>query len=94
MKPLKEKIKATTLFSDEDKIAILTVLDSYPGDKVKSLERIIDEFDRMHRDAISEYKTTVSTVLDDIIASVKPEEKKQFQQATSDIRSGVDMLLQ
>lgn len=90
---LKHKIKNTTLFSDEDKIAILAAVDTYSAGDTKALEAIVDEFDAKHKAAISEYKTSVYGVLDDIVKKANSQDKKRFQSATSTLKSGVDMLL-
>lgn len=94
MQQLKQKIKDTTLFSDEDKIAILAAVDSYASDDISALEAIIDEFDTKHKEATSEYKSSVYGVLGQIVENAKPQEKKRFHHAASTIRSGVDMLVQ
>ncbi|MEK7533529.1 MAG: hypothetical protein AAB542_03785 [Patescibacteria group bacterium] len=94
MQELKHKIQHTTLFSDEDKIAILAAVDTYSADDVKALEAIIDEFDTKHQEAVSEYKKSVYGVLDTIVAKASFSDKKRFQNATSDIRTGVEALLQ
>ena len=94
MQSLKHKIQHTTLFSDEDKIAILAAVDTYSSEDTKALEVIIDEFDAKHKAAISEYKSSVYGVLDDIVKKANPQDKKRFQNASSTIRTGVDMLLQ
>ena len=91
---MKQKIHHTTLFSDEDKIAILAAVDTYSTDDVKALEGIIDEFDSKHQKAISEYKKSVYDVLDTIVTKASPTDKKRFQSAASDVRAGVDALLQ
>lgn len=91
---LKKKIADTKLFSDEDKIAILAVVDMYSADDVKALEAIIDEFDVKHQEAVSEYKKSVYGVLDTVVAKASPSDKKRFQSAASDVRSGLDALLQ
>lgn len=94
MQQLKHKIQHTTLFSDEDKIAILAAVDTYSPEDIKALEGIIDEFDAKHSQAISEYKKSVHGVLDTIVVKVSPADKKRFQNAASDVRAGVDALLQ
>jgi len=83
MQNLKQKVKETTLFSDEDKIAILAAIDGYPAEETTQLEAIIDEFDITYRAAVSEYKTSVYGVLDTIA------QKK----AASTIKSGVETLI-
>lgn len=94
MQALKHKIQHTTLFSDEDKIAILAAVDTYSADDTKALEAIIDEFDAKHTAAISEYKSSVYGVLDDIVKKANPQDKKRFQSAASDVKGGLDALLQ
>lgn len=91
---LKQKIAQTVLFSDEDKIAILAAVDMYSPEDIKALEGIINEFDAKHQKAISEYKKSVYGVLDTIVAKASPSDKKRFQNAASDVRAGVDALLQ
>ena len=81
------------MFSDEDKIAILAAVDTYSADDVKALVTI-DEFDTKHQEAVSEYKKSVYGVLDTIVAKASFSDKKRFQNATSDIRTGVEALLQ
>ena len=92
MQALKHKIQHTTLFSDEDKVAILIAVDTYSADDIKALEGIIDEFDTKHQDAVSEYKKSVYGVLDTIVAKASPTDKKRFQNASSDVRTGVEAL--
>ena len=67
MQHLKQKIKETTLFSDEDKIAILAAMDSYEVSDRNALEKIIDEFDQTYRQSVAEYKKAVGTTLDTIL---------------------------
>ncbi|MEK7577939.1 MAG: hypothetical protein AAB492_05030 [Patescibacteria group bacterium] len=93
MQHLKQKIKETTLFSDEDKIAILAAMDSYEVSDRNALEKIIDEFDQTYRQSVAEYKKAVGTTLDTIFAKAKPAGTQRLQSATSQIKSGVDMLL-
>jgi len=83
MQNLKQKVKETTLFSDEDKIAILAAIDGYPPEETTQLEAIIDEFDITYRAAVSEYKTSVYGVLDTIAQ----------KNAASTIKSGVETLI-
>jgi hypothetical protein len=93
MNNLKQKIKETMLFSDEDKIAIQTAMDSYSGEDITKLETIIDEFDRKYTEAKGAYKKSVDDVLNTIVSQAKPEEKQKLQNATSTIRSGIDQIL-
>ena len=90
---LKQKIKETALFSDEDKIAILAAVDTYSGEDAKALETIIDEFDTNYKSAISEYKKSVYGVLDQIVGKAKLVEKKRMETAVSTIKTGVDVIL-
>lgn len=90
MQNLKLKIKNTTLFSDEDKIAILAAVDTYEESDVKSLERIIDEFDQTYRSAVSEYKKVVFETLDKVTAKNK---NPNVSVGAAQIRTGVDSLL-
>ena len=94
MQALKQKIKETTLFGDEDKIAILAAVDTYSAADTKALEQIIDEFDEKYRASVSEYKKSVYGVLDQIISKAKPQDTARFQSAASAIRSGVDAILE
>lgn len=94
MQTIKEKIKNTTLLSDEDKIAILVAVDGYSESDVSALEKIIDEFDQAHTQAIVDYKKTVYTTLDGIVVKQKPEDAPSMQAATTKIKQGVDELLQ
>lgn len=94
MQHLKQKIKETTLFSDEDKIAILAAIDGYSDDDTKALESIIDEFDVTYRAAVSEYKKSITGVLDTLVQKAKPQDKQRFQSAASTIKTGVEQILQ
>lgn len=94
MQQVKQKIKDTTLFSDEDKISILAAMDRYAKDDITKLEAIIDEFDAAHRLAISEYKKSINKVLDEIVSKATPDDATRLKTASSTIQSGVDMLLQ
>lgn len=94
MQALKQKIQHTSLFSDEDKIAILAAVDGYTPEDIKALEGIVDEFDTKHREAISEYKKSVATVLAGVVAKAAPSDQIKFKEAASLVQSGVDELLQ
>lgn len=94
MQSLKHKIKNTTLFSDEDKIAVLAAIDTYPESDTKALEGIIDEFDNTYAKSVSDYKKAVYGVLDGITAKQKPEDIPRMQGAAAKIKQGVDELLQ
>ncbi|MEK7577702.1 MAG: hypothetical protein AAB492_03770 [Patescibacteria group bacterium] len=93
MQNLKQKIKETALFSDEDKIAILAAVDTYSEEDTKALETIIDEFDGKYKASISEYKKSVYEVLDQIVGKAKLQEKKRMETAASTIKAGVDGIL-
>ena len=60
---------------------------------IKALEAIIDEFDSKHQEAVPSTKICIRRA-DTIVAKVSPSDKKRFQNAASDVRSGVDALLQ
>jgi len=91
---LKQKIKDTTVVTDEDKIAILAAVDTYASADIKALEGIIDEFDMVHSKAVSEYKKSVSEVLHDIVIKSSLADQKKLQRAASLVQSGLDELLQ
>ncbi len=91
---LKQKIANTTLFSDEDKVSIMAALETYDASDLESLEAIIDEFDARHQEAVSEYKSSVYEALNEIVKKAAPSDKQRFQNAASDIRAGVDAMLQ
>ena len=94
MQSLKQKIKNTTLLSDEDKIAVLAAIDTYSESDTKTLEVIIDGFDGIHTRSLAEYKKSVFEVLDNITAKQKPDDAPRMQGATAQIKQGVDELLQ
>lgn len=94
MQTLKQKIKQTSLLSDEDKIAILVAVDTYLESETKTLENIIDEFDRTYAQSVVDYKKAVYGVLDGIAANRKPDDAPRMQAATAQIKQGVDTLLQ
>ncbi len=89
MQSLKQKIKKTTLFSDEDKIAILVAVDGYSASDVKALEKIVDEFDQAHTRAVTDYKKAVYGVLEDIVVKQKSEDAPRMQGATDQIKQGI-----
>ncbi|MDP1722166.1 MAG: hypothetical protein Q8L37_03075 [Candidatus Gottesmanbacteria bacterium] len=93
MQDLKQKIKNTTLLSDEDKIAILVAVDGYGEADIQALEKIIDEFDAAHTQAVADYKKAVYETLDGVVAKQKPEDVPSMQAATAQIKTGVDALL-
>lgn len=92
MQDLKQKIKNTTLLGDEDKIAILVAVDGYPESDVSALEKIIDEFDQAHTQAVAEYKKAVYATLDGIVDKQKMEDAPIMKTATDQIKQGVEVL--
>ena len=94
MQDLKQKIKHTTLLSDEDKIAILVEVDEYSESDIHALEKIIDEFDATTARATVEYKKAVYETLDGIAAKQKPDDALRMHAAAAQIKQGVDELLQ
>ncbi|MBI5620548.1 hypothetical protein HY949_02100 [Candidatus Gottesmanbacteria bacterium] len=94
MQTLKEKIKNTTLLSDEDKIAILVAVDGYGEADTKALEKIIDEFDSSFARSVADYKKAVFGVLDTIAANQKPDDAPRIRGAAGQIKTGIDGLLQ
>ncbi len=93
MQTLKEKIKNTTLLSDEDKIAILVAVDGYSESDMQALKMIVDDFDQAHARSVAEYKKAVYSVLDTIAANQKSEDAPRMQGAAAQIKQGVDALL-
>lgn len=93
MDSLKQKIKNTVLFDDEDKIAILTAIDSFSLDDLKALEGIIDEYDAKHKEVVSEFKSNILSTLDGIDANATPDDKLRLKQATDQIRVGLHTVL-
>lgn len=91
---LKQKIQHTRLFDEQDKIAILAAVDAYASDDKNALEGIIDEFDTKHREAISEYKKSVASVLKGIVVTATSSDQKKFKDAAAKIQKGLDKLLQ
>lgn len=86
MNDLKQKIKNSTLLSDEDKIAVLAAIDTYSESDTKALEGIIDEFDRTYTQSVADYKKAVYETLDGIVAKQKPEDAPRMQTATAQIK--------
>lgn len=83
MQTLKEKIKNTSLLSDEDKIAILVAMDGYEESDLEELGKIIDEFDAAHAKAVSDYKAAVYQTLDSL----------GMPQPAAQVKQGIDELL-
>lgn len=81
---LKQKIKNTSLLSDEDKIAILVAVDGYDESDLTKLESIIDEFDASHAKAVADYKAAVYKTLDSL----------SMPDATAQVKEGIEALLQ
>lgn len=92
MQDFKEKIKNTTLLSDEDKIAILVAVDGYPESDTEALEKIIDAFDQAHAGAVADYKKAVYATLDGIVDKQKIEDGPSMKAATDQIKQGVEEL--
>jgi len=93
MQSLKHKIKDTALFSNIDKIAILTQMDTYSEDDLTSLEKIIGEFDAQYNKGIQNYKQSVAQKLDSIVANVSGTNKQRVQSSVNQIKTGVDQIL-
>lgn len=94
MDKLKQKIQNTGLFSTEEKLEIITVVDTYLESDTIALERIIDEFDATQRNIVSQYKKTVNKVLGRVIESAKVEDRSRIENAANLVRSGIDVLVQ
>jgi hypothetical protein len=81
---LKQKIKNTSLLSDEDKIAILAAMDGYEEADLVELEKIIGEFDAVHVKAVSQYKAAVYQTLDSL----------GMPQPAAQVKQGIDELIE
>lgn len=93
MDKLKLKIKNTTLFDDEDKVNILTALETFSVSELKELESVVDEFDAKYLGIVSEYQSKVLAELDGIVADATPEDKDRLTKAAGLIKSGLNDVL-
>ena len=93
MQNIKQKIKNTTLFSDEEKVDILAAIDTYSHKDVIHIEAIIDEYDISRVQAGNAYRTEVFNALDTIVKQAKPVDIKRIKNATENIRHGLDTIL-
>lgn len=90
---LKQKIKETTLFDDNDKIAVLAAMDLYSADDLNSLKNIIDDFDHEYKLSVTEYKKSINMVLDKVVKQSKPSDISKMQSSATMIRTGIDTIL-
>ncbi|OGG04274.1 hypothetical protein A2Z33_03945 [Candidatus Gottesmanbacteria bacterium RBG_16_52_11] len=93
MDELKQKIKNTGLFEDDDKVEILASLDALTLSDLKELESIIDEFDAKQAEIQTEFNDKVMTELDNIDKDAKDEDRDRTHHATDAIRAGLTTVL-
>lgn len=86
---LKQKVNRTALFSADEKVTILTGIDTYPEMDVAALERIIDEYDAKHLAVLSTFRQNMNAELDEMERTAKPEDQEQVRQAVGQIKQGL-----
>lgn len=93
MDPLKQKIKATNLFTPQEKIDILAEFDTISDEDKKNLETIIDEYDATYAKATQTMKAGVVEELDGIVKDAKPEDKDRIAASAEKIKSGLTAII-
>ncbi len=71
-----EKIKATPLFSDEEKKVIVEVVPSLTESELEKLEETIDDYQESIVSVISKYKAQLAGDIETLKNSEKEDEKK------------------
>lgn len=92
MKSLSKKIRDTRLFSDPQKIELLTLLEESSAEDKKKLEAGIDTFDREYAKAVTKHTAQIQSVLGHAIKDMDPEEREANQDAIDEIKLGLSLL--
>ncbi len=92
MNDLKYKIKNTSLFTPEEKVEILTALDTFSEHDVKELESIIDEYDGKYKNILQTFRQNMFEELESIEKKTPPEKLAQMKQAIEKIKSGLTVV--
>lgn len=93
MDPLKAKIKATHLFTPQEKIDILAEFETISDEEKKKLEVIVDEYDAKYANATQTMKSGVLEELDGIVKDAKPEDKDHMTASTEKIKLGLNTII-
>lgn len=86
-----EKIKLTKLFTNAEKVELLTALSTFTQDSLVQLESVIDEYDESILDIKKEFANEISQEFDDLISNTTKQHEKD---ALSMIKSGYSKILQ
>ncbi len=76
MTPLQKKIRATTLFSLEEKVDLLIALDHMTDDQKNQLENSIDEYQEKHAVLTQQFKNDTEQHLDTLIGKTGADDKE------------------
>lgn len=89
MDSLKQKVKATLLFTPQEKIDILVSFDTITTDDKTKLETIIDEYDAKYAKAIRTMKAGVTEELTGIVNDANQGDKDRITASAEKIKSGL-----
>jgi len=92
LKSLAKKIKDTRLFSDPQKVELLSLLEDSSAEDKKKLEAGIDAFDREYAKAVSKHTAQIQSVLGHALKDMTEEERKHNQDAIDELKMGLTLL--
>lgn len=93
MDGLKVKIKQTALFTDQDKIEIISAVDNFPEKDRQELADIIDEYDAKHAKITQQFKDNMLAELIAIENDADTGDKEKIASATQKIRNGLQTMI-
>lgn len=90
---LKQKIKKTTLFAPDEKVDILTSIDTFSQHDLTELESILDEYDDKCKEILVTFRQNMVQELDNIQKNSPNGGKAQMKEAVKKIKSGLDVIV-
>lgn len=92
LKAVSKKIRFTRLFSDAQKVEILSMLPEASKDDVGKLEAGIDAFDKQFKATIEKRSREIMSLLTDLMKDMPEEEKKKHREAIDEITMGLALI--
>lgn len=92
MTDLNHKIKNTALFTPEEKIEILTAIDTFSQSDKTQLGDIIDEYDHKFAGILSNFKQNMISQLSEIEKKTSKANLSRMREAVEKIKSGLDVV--
>ncbi len=86
---LKQKIRSTALFAEDEKVDILAAMDGYAEADLTELESIIDDYNASHATLLKTFEKHMDEELDTIVAKAEPAKKPRLTQAAEQIKQGL-----